>query len=33
MTSGIKWGNKISEALKTAGSENKLVFVDFFRPD
>jgi len=33
MTNGIKWENKISEALKRAASENKLVLLDFFRPD
>jgi hypothetical protein len=33
MTNGIQWGNKISEALKRAENENKLVFLDFIRPD
>ncbi len=33
MTTGIIWGNKISEALKRAASENKLVLLNFSRPD
>jgi hypothetical protein len=33
MTNGIKWGNKISEALQRAASERKLVLLDFIRPD
>jgi hypothetical protein len=33
MTNGINWGNKISEALQRAVNENKLVLLDFFRPD
>ena len=33
MTNGIIWGNKISEALQRAESENKLVLLDFIRPD
>ena len=33
MTNEIKWENKISVALERAESENKLVFLDFSRPD
>jgi hypothetical protein len=33
MTNGIKWGNKISEALQRAAREGKLALLDFIRPD
>jgi hypothetical protein len=33
MKNGIKWGNKISEALQRAASEGKLALLDFIRPD